>query len=152
MLWALEVLKICSFFALIMCFVFQLPPAQLENALTRTGALKAPLIAHASQPNIRSSLPRFIRKFHFLLASCYFAQKVFVFFNKLRQGEVGEKCHLTPDLLWMYVFQICLGGSGNCTRFTDFKSGTNNGSCPRFSEFKPAANKRSSDWTYKQLR
>jgi hypothetical protein len=26
---------------------------------------------------------------------------VFVFFNKLGQGEVGEKCHLIPDLLWM---------------------------------------------------
>ncbi|XP_059462379.1 uncharacterized protein LOC132191403 isoform X1 [Corylus avellana] len=38
--------------------LLKLPPAQLENALTRTGALKAPLIAHASQPNIRSSLPR----------------------------------------------------------------------------------------------
>lgn len=38
--------------------VFQLPPAQLENALKRTAALKAPLVAHASQPDIRSSLPR----------------------------------------------------------------------------------------------
>ncbi|THG11626.1 hypothetical protein TEA_000451 [Camellia sinensis var. sinensis] len=38
--------------------LLQLPPAQLENALNRTAALKAPLIAHASQPNIRSSLPR----------------------------------------------------------------------------------------------
>lgn len=38
--------------------LLKLPPAQLENALTRTAALKAPLIAHASQPNIRSSLPR----------------------------------------------------------------------------------------------
>lgn len=38
--------------------LLQLPPPQLENALNRTAALKAPLIAHASQPNIRSSLPR----------------------------------------------------------------------------------------------
>ncbi|XP_059667995.1 uncharacterized protein LOC132313299 isoform X2 [Cornus florida] len=38
--------------------LLQLPPAQLENALNRTAALKAPLIAHANQPNIRSSLPR----------------------------------------------------------------------------------------------
>ncbi|KAI7997805.1 Symplekin [Camellia lanceoleosa] len=38
--------------------LLQLPPAQLENALNRTAALKAPLIVHASQPNIRSSLPR----------------------------------------------------------------------------------------------
>ncbi|XAR50836.1 hypothetical protein NMG60_11005285 [Bertholletia excelsa] len=38
--------------------LLQLPPAQLENALNRTAALKAPLVAHASQPNIRSSLPR----------------------------------------------------------------------------------------------
>lgn len=39
--------------------VLQLPPAQLENALNRTPALKAPLLAHASLPEIRSSLPRF---------------------------------------------------------------------------------------------
>jgi symplekin len=38
--------------------LLQLPPAQLENALNRIGALKAPLIAHASQPHIRTSLPR----------------------------------------------------------------------------------------------
>ncbi|KAK2980006.1 hypothetical protein RJ640_020032 [Escallonia rubra] len=38
--------------------LLQLPPAQLENALNRTPALKAPLIAHANQPNIRPSLPR----------------------------------------------------------------------------------------------
>lgn len=44
------------------CFTLQLPPPQLENALNRTAALKAPLIAHASQPNIRSSLPRFNQK------------------------------------------------------------------------------------------
>ncbi|XVE97089.1 hypothetical protein REPUB_Repub02eG0280700 [Reevesia pubescens] len=38
--------------------LLQLPPPQLENALNRTTALKAPLVAHASQPNIRASLPR----------------------------------------------------------------------------------------------
>ncbi|XP_038881528.1 uncharacterized protein LOC120073030 isoform X2 [Benincasa hispida] len=38
--------------------LLQLPPAQLENALNKTAALKAPLVAHASQPNIRSTLPR----------------------------------------------------------------------------------------------
>ncbi|OVA02697.1 Protein of unknown function DUF3453 [Macleaya cordata] len=39
--------------------LLQLPAAQLETALTRTAAaLKAPLIAHAEQPSIRSSLPR----------------------------------------------------------------------------------------------
>ncbi|XP_026414316.1 uncharacterized protein LOC113309995 [Papaver somniferum] len=39
--------------------LLQLPAAQLENALSRTAAsLKAPLIAHAEQPSIRSSLPR----------------------------------------------------------------------------------------------
>lgn len=38
--------------------LLQLPAAQLENALVRTPALKVPLIAHASQSNIRSSLPR----------------------------------------------------------------------------------------------
>ncbi|KAJ9185363.1 hypothetical protein P3X46_005005 [Hevea brasiliensis] len=40
--------------------LLQLPPPQLENALNRTAALKAPLVAHASQPNIKSSLPRSI--------------------------------------------------------------------------------------------
>lgn len=39
--------------------LLQLPPAQLENALNKTAAaLKAPLVAHANQPNIRSTLPR----------------------------------------------------------------------------------------------
>ncbi|XVF55087.1 hypothetical protein PTKIN_Ptkin06aG0008400 [Pterospermum kingtungense] len=38
--------------------LLQLPPPQLENALNRTPALKAPLVAHASQPNLRASLPR----------------------------------------------------------------------------------------------
>ncbi|XP_065852529.1 uncharacterized protein [Euphorbia lathyris] len=40
--------------------LLQLPPPQLENALNRTAPLKAPLVAHASQPNIKSSLPRSI--------------------------------------------------------------------------------------------
>ncbi|KAK6943496.1 Symplekin C-terminal [Dillenia turbinata] len=40
--------------------LLQLPPAQLENALTRIAALKAPLIAHAHQPHIRSTLPRYM--------------------------------------------------------------------------------------------
>ncbi|KAB2621940.1 symplekin [Pyrus ussuriensis x Pyrus communis] len=38
--------------------LLQLPSAQLENALKRTAAPKGPLVAHASQPDIRSSLPR----------------------------------------------------------------------------------------------
>ncbi|GLT37611.1 hypothetical protein SLA2020_119170 [Shorea laevis] len=38
--------------------LLQLPPPQLENALNRTPGLKSPLAAHASQPNIRSLLPR----------------------------------------------------------------------------------------------
>ncbi|KAK1562008.1 hypothetical protein Q3G72_004851 [Acer saccharum] len=38
--------------------LLQLPPPQLEIALNKIAAIKAPLIAHASQPNIRSSLPR----------------------------------------------------------------------------------------------
>ncbi|KAL5550451.1 hypothetical protein UlMin_000627 [Ulmus minor] len=38
--------------------LLQLPPAQLEIALNRMSALKSPLVAHASQPDIRSSLPR----------------------------------------------------------------------------------------------
>lgn len=40
------------------CNLLQLPPPQLENALNRIAAIKGPLIAHASQPNVRSSLPR----------------------------------------------------------------------------------------------
>lgn len=42
-----------------MLLVFQLPSAQLENALNKIPAVKAPLVAHASQPHIKSSLPRF---------------------------------------------------------------------------------------------
>ncbi|KAL5072886.1 hypothetical protein RYX36_011870 [Vicia faba] len=38
--------------------LLQLPPPQLEAALNKVPALKAPLIAHASQPDIQSSLPR----------------------------------------------------------------------------------------------
>ncbi|XP_024011514.1 uncharacterized protein LOC18017266 isoform X2 [Eutrema salsugineum] len=38
--------------------LLQLPPPQLGNALTKISALRAPLTAHASQPEIRSSLPR----------------------------------------------------------------------------------------------
>ncbi|XP_058110235.1 uncharacterized protein LOC131253301 isoform X3 [Magnolia sinica] len=38
--------------------LLQLPAAQLENALNKSPTLKPSLIVHASQPNIRSSLPR----------------------------------------------------------------------------------------------
>ncbi|XP_050893645.1 uncharacterized protein LOC127100478 isoform X2 [Lathyrus oleraceus] len=38
--------------------LLQLPPPQLEAALNKVPALKAPLIAHASQPDVQSSLPR----------------------------------------------------------------------------------------------
>ncbi|XP_045833807.1 symplekin isoform X2 [Trifolium pratense] len=38
--------------------LLQLPPPQLEVALNKIAVLKAPLIAHASQPDIQSSLPR----------------------------------------------------------------------------------------------
>ncbi|XP_031475162.1 uncharacterized protein LOC116247253 isoform X1 [Nymphaea colorata] len=38
--------------------LLQLPAAQLENALNRSPPLRVPLVAHASQPNICSSLPR----------------------------------------------------------------------------------------------
>lgn len=37
---------------------FQLPAPQLENALSKNPILKAPLGEHASQPQIRSALPR----------------------------------------------------------------------------------------------
>ncbi|GJZ39019.1 symplekin isoform X1 [Tanacetum coccineum] len=39
--------------------LLQLPPAQLEIALTKQPVLKGPLVSYASQPDIRSSLPRF---------------------------------------------------------------------------------------------
>ncbi|KAJ8476753.1 hypothetical protein OPV22_020480 [Ensete ventricosum] len=38
--------------------LLQLPAAQLENALNKHPVLRPPLVEHASQPNIRSSLPR----------------------------------------------------------------------------------------------
>uniref|UniRef100_A0A1J3J2M7 Symplekin n=1 Tax=Noccaea caerulescens TaxID=107243 RepID=A0A1J3J2M7_NOCCA len=38
--------------------LLQLPPPQLGNALTKNPALRDPLTAHASQPEIQSSLPR----------------------------------------------------------------------------------------------
>ncbi|XP_023635948.1 symplekin isoform X2 [Capsella rubella] len=38
--------------------LLQLPSPQLGNALTKISALRAPLTAHASQPEIQSSLPR----------------------------------------------------------------------------------------------
>ncbi|KAL8093049.1 hypothetical protein AgCh_035073 [Apium graveolens] len=42
------------------CFgvLLQLPPSQLENAMNKIPVLKAPLVAHASRPDIQSSLPR----------------------------------------------------------------------------------------------
>ncbi|KAK9682746.1 hypothetical protein RND81_10G093800 [Saponaria officinalis] len=41
-------------------FVLKLPQAQLEGALKKIGALKAPLATHASQPNVKATLPRSI--------------------------------------------------------------------------------------------
>ncbi|TVU37100.1 hypothetical protein EJB05_10391 [Eragrostis curvula] len=38
--------------------LLQLPAPQLENALSKNPILKAPLVEHASQPNVRSTLPR----------------------------------------------------------------------------------------------
>ncbi|XP_057858531.2 uncharacterized protein LOC131067516 isoform X2 [Cryptomeria japonica] len=38
--------------------LLQLPAAQLENALHKHSVLRAPLVMHANQPNIRSTLPR----------------------------------------------------------------------------------------------
>ncbi|KAL0926265.1 hypothetical protein M5K25_002481 [Dendrobium thyrsiflorum] len=38
--------------------LLQLPAAQLENALSKNPVLKSPLMEHANQPNIRSTLPR----------------------------------------------------------------------------------------------
>ncbi|XP_042456319.1 uncharacterized protein LOC122040899 isoform X1 [Zingiber officinale] len=38
--------------------LLQLPAAQLENALKKNPVLKPPLVEHANQPNIRSTLPR----------------------------------------------------------------------------------------------
>uniref|UniRef100_A0A0D9X398 Symplekin C-terminal domain-containing protein n=1 Tax=Leersia perrieri TaxID=77586 RepID=A0A0D9X398_9ORYZ len=38
--------------------LLQLPAPQLENALSKNPLLKAPLVEHANQPNVRSTLPR----------------------------------------------------------------------------------------------
>ncbi|KAG8099004.1 hypothetical protein GUJ93_ZPchr0013g36896 [Zizania palustris] len=38
--------------------LLQLPAPQLENALSKNPVLKAPLVEHANQPNVRSTLPR----------------------------------------------------------------------------------------------
>ncbi|ONK62505.1 uncharacterized protein A4U43_C07F4630 [Asparagus officinalis] len=38
--------------------LLQLPATQLENALSKNPTLKPPLVDHANQPNIRSTLPR----------------------------------------------------------------------------------------------
>uniref|UniRef100_A0A0E0LQ68 Symplekin n=1 Tax=Oryza punctata TaxID=4537 RepID=A0A0E0LQ68_ORYPU len=38
--------------------LLQLPAPQLENALNKNPVLKAPLVEHANQPNVRSTLPR----------------------------------------------------------------------------------------------
>jgi len=38
--------------------LLQLPAPQLENALNKNPVLKVPLVEHASQPNVRSTLPR----------------------------------------------------------------------------------------------
>uniref|UniRef100_A0ACD5YTB7 Uncharacterized protein n=2 Tax=Avena sativa TaxID=4498 RepID=A0ACD5YTB7_AVESA len=38
--------------------LLQLPAPQLENALNKNPVLKAPLVEHASQPSVRSTLPR----------------------------------------------------------------------------------------------
>ncbi|KAI3819069.1 hypothetical protein L1987_12891 [Smallanthus sonchifolius] len=40
--------------------LLQLPPAQLEIAMNKQPTLKAPLVSYASQPDIRTSLPRSI--------------------------------------------------------------------------------------------
>ncbi|KAB5520010.1 hypothetical protein DKX38_024329 [Salix brachista] len=52
--------EVCSIdeASVIQCVASGLPPPQLESALNRTAALKAPLVVYASQPNIKSSLPR----------------------------------------------------------------------------------------------
>lgn len=49
------------FFTLIESYLdfYQLPAAQLENALNRNHILKEPVREHANQPSIRSTLPRF---------------------------------------------------------------------------------------------
>lgn len=81
------------------CCFPQLPPPQLENALNRIAALKAPLIAHASQQSIRSSLPRSV-KTYFLVK-----HKTFTFFFFFLGGlekllSTSENCSL-PRLLML---------------------------------------------------
>ncbi|KVH94873.1 Armadillo-like helical [Cynara cardunculus var. scolymus] len=41
--------------------LLQLPPAQLEIALNKQPVLKGPLVVYASQPDLRSSLPRLLK-------------------------------------------------------------------------------------------
>lgn len=84
---------------------FQLPPAQLENALNKTAALKAPLVAHASQPNIRSTLPRLwdnygifivvsfllimlIRQTFFLFQGCIDCSRDYLRYSKYKPGAI----------------------------------------------------------------
>lgn len=92
-------------------FCFQLPPQQLENALNRTAALKAPLVAHASQPNIKSSLPRF--------------KKIWPFFHFDFMKKFLDFLILFWHMTREFSFQVYSSGSGNSSRSTGFKSGTN---------------------------
>jgi symplekin len=51
--------------------VCQLPAPQLENALNKNPVLKAPLVEHASQPNVRSTLPRFVSWLSLYKLECF---------------------------------------------------------------------------------
>ncbi len=47
-------------FDLILLVVLQLPTAQLEDALKSFPNLQAPLAAHADQPTVRPTVPRYV--------------------------------------------------------------------------------------------
>ncbi|CAI9097243.1 OLC1v1033622C5 [Oldenlandia corymbosa var. corymbosa] len=72
--------------------LLQLPPAQLENALNRTPALREPLIAHASQSHIKSSLPRSVLA---VLGLASDAQSSAL--PKPTNPQPGEKSELEPS-------------------------------------------------------
>ena len=49
--------------------IFQLPTAQLEDALKGFPSLKEPLAAHADQPSVRPTVPRYgnLSSYHYML-------------------------------------------------------------------------------------
>lgn len=82
------------------CYFPQLPPPQLENALHRIAALKAPLVAHASQLNIRSSLPRSVK-------TCFLLKhKTFTFVRLEKLLPTSENCSLPVSDFWCWILYV----------------------------------------------